>query len=233
MRKVRDNAAVRYRIAACLESLGRLREARELYLTVVGEGAKPTAEDAEIQAAGRTKAQDLDKRIPTLAVRTVDGAAATLTIDGRAAQLGEAVPVDPGEHRVVLTRPGVQAAESRANVLEGAHVALSIPLTAPAMADPASSPTRPASSTAAARKSGWAERWQPRALRWASRRWCCSSCARAPSRTSTAPAPVAHVRAAGKGRSKDGALARRRWAPLPRCSAALASSQPVWGSRCS
>lgn len=146
VRKVRDNAAVRYRIAACLESLGRLREARDLFLAVVGEGAKPTAEDAEIQAAGRTKAQDLDKRIPTLAVRTVDGAAATLTIDGRAAQLGEAVPVDPGEHRVVLTRPGVQAAESRANVLEGAHVALSIPLAAPATADLAPSPVRPAST---------------------------------------------------------------------------------------
>lgn len=145
VRKVRDNAAVRYRIATCLESLGRLREARDLYAAVVGEGAKPTAEDAEIQAAGRTKAQDLDKRIPTLAVRTVDGAAATLTIDGRSAELGEAVPVDPGEHRVVLTRTGVQPAESRANVLEGAHVALSIPLAAPATADQPKPPRSPSS----------------------------------------------------------------------------------------
>lgn len=152
VRKVRDNAAVRYRIAACLESLGRLREARDLYATVVGEGAKPTAEDAEIQAAGRTKAQDLEKRIPTLAVRTADGAAATLTIDGRAAQLGEAVPVDPGEHRVVLTRPAVQAAESRANVIEGAHVALSIPLAATATVDPPPQPAKPASSGGSSQK---------------------------------------------------------------------------------
>ncbi len=152
VRKVRDNAAVRYRIAACLESLGRLREARELFATVVGEGAKPTAEDAEIQAAGRAKAQDLDKRIPTLAVRTVDGGAATLTIDGRAAQLGEAVPVDPGEHRVVLTRAGAQPAESRANVLEGAHVALSIPLSAPSAGDAPVPPAPPASSGGSSQK---------------------------------------------------------------------------------
>lgn len=131
--KVRESASVRYRIASVLESLGRLREARDAFRALAN--AKPTlaANEQEVAASAEERANALDKKVPTLTVQ-VDGAPPAdfkLTVDGKDVppeQRSAPLPLDPGEHVVSASGTGMRPFESRVRLSEGGGVALTVPV---------------------------------------------------------------------------------------------------------
>jgi hypothetical protein len=135
VKAVRDTAAVRYRIATCFENLGRLVEARALFSKVT-DGARPSSDDASIDAAAKDHVTALDARIPTVEVRVADGKGALLRVDGEdGAPLEPGAPplgLDPGEHLLVLERQGQKATERRVRVAEGARTTVTMGFEAPA-----------------------------------------------------------------------------------------------------
>ncbi|MBX3187100.1 MAG: hypothetical protein KF819_08800 [Labilithrix sp.] len=148
--RVKESGSVRYRIAANLEALGRLREARDAFRALaVSRGATAPA-DQEIVKGAAERAHALDKRLPHLVIRlegwppeartTVDGAAVPASTSART------VDVDPGEHVVGVTAPGVQPYEQTLTASEGADVNVTVPPPAPL----ASAPPPPAEGEAAA-----------------------------------------------------------------------------------
>lgn len=107
VQRVRDTASVRYRIASCLEALGKLERAREAYLAI-GEVARP--EDADVVTSSKAKAKELEGRLGELSLR-IDGDGS----EGRAAVDGTDLPLAagsattflmPGEHRVTFEPRG-------------------------------------------------------------------------------------------------------------------------------
>jgi hypothetical protein len=147
VRAIRDTPAVRFRLAACLAALGRLRDARAMYTQVTGEKALPSREDAEIARRAREQVSALDARIPSLLILTDDGRAATVSVDGRpAGGSGDALPLDPGEHTVVAARPDGASSEAKVSLAEGARIRLTVHLTPTPLANaPAASPASTAS----------------------------------------------------------------------------------------
>ena len=131
--KVRESASVRYRIASVLESLGRLRDARDAFRALAA--SKPTLppNEQEIATSSEERAQSLDKRIPTLTLQT-DGKPppeAKIAIDGTPvapSMLGTPIPLEPGEHVVSATGTGAAPFESRVKLAEGGGVALTVPV---------------------------------------------------------------------------------------------------------
>lgn len=131
--KVRESAAVRYRIASVLESLGRLRDARDAFRALAA--SKPTlpANEQEIATSAEDRAQALDKRIPTLTLQP-DGKPppeAKIAIDGTPVppeKLGAPIPLEPGEHVVSATGTGGPPFESRVKLSEGGGVSMTLPV---------------------------------------------------------------------------------------------------------
>lgn len=143
---VKDTANVRYRIATCLEALGRRAEALANYQATIrlGEGDR-TATDA-VRAATE-HAAELDRVVPRLTVVLpsdvppgtqvkVDDA----TID--AAALGGPIPFEPGAHTITATSPGRTPFQTGVTLPEGGRVSITVILP-PA---PVSSAPAPASS---------------------------------------------------------------------------------------
>jgi hypothetical protein len=107
---VKDTANVRYRIATCLEALGRRAEALSSYQSAVrlAEGDK-SAEDAARESAAR--AAQLDRIVPHLSVVVpADAPAETrVRIDDApvdADALKNPIPLDPGMHTIAAEAPG-------------------------------------------------------------------------------------------------------------------------------
>lgn len=155
VKAVRDTAAVRYRIATCLENLGRLVEARALFAKVTGD-VRPSTDDANIEAAAKDRLAALDARIPMVDVRVADGKAAALRVDGQdgvplaqgAASL--ALSLDPGEHLLVLEREGQKPAERRVRVAEGNHITVTLAFEASSLAPAVAPAGAPLAGVAAA-----------------------------------------------------------------------------------
>lgn len=143
VKAVRDTAAVRYRIATCFENLGRLVEARALFSKVT-DGARPSSDDASIDAAAKDRVAALDARIPTVEVRVADGKRALLRVDGQDGLLLEQgtppVGLDPGEHLLVLEREGQKPTERRVRVAEGARTTVTMGFESPAPQAPMPAP---------------------------------------------------------------------------------------------
>jgi hypothetical protein len=107
---VKDTANVRYRIATCLEALGRRAEALSSYQAAVrlAEGDKSAADAARESAA---RAAQLDRIVPHLSVVVPpDAPTETLVrIDDApvdADSLKNPIPLDPGLHTIAAEAPG-------------------------------------------------------------------------------------------------------------------------------
>lgn len=129
--KVRESTAVRYRIASVLESLNRLREARDAFRALAA--SKPTLpnNEHEVADAAAAKALEIDKRIPHVIVKldpswppdtrvTVDGGIVPASPGPRG------VEVDPGDHVIGAMSPKTGPAESTVTVAAGGEVTVNL-----------------------------------------------------------------------------------------------------------
>ena len=114
--QVKESAQVRYRIAACLEALKRLRESRDAYRACAAMKASLPPKDQPVADACAEKALAIDKRIPKIVV-TVSGdnppADAKISVDGHPVPAGRPVEQDPGEHTVQGSASGMKPFEQK------------------------------------------------------------------------------------------------------------------------
>jgi hypothetical protein len=122
-------------VALCDEKLGRLASAfekftlaRDLAAEMLASGDKDVAAHKK---AATTHIASLEKRVPHVTIEFVPPLLpeTTIIIDGKAYaknQLVE-VPVDPGEHEVVVSAPGYLPFETTFAIAEGEHHSVAIP----------------------------------------------------------------------------------------------------------
>jgi tetratricopeptide (TPR) repeat protein len=130
---VKESASVRYRIASVLESLGRLREARDAFRALVAAKWTLPASEQEIADSSAERAHALDKKIPRLLIRLQDNPPpdARVTIDGAAVPASTTVrpiELDPGEHLVQASAPTARSSETQVTLVDGAEVAVTVVL---------------------------------------------------------------------------------------------------------
>jgi hypothetical protein len=124
--QVKMTPQVRYHIASCEESLGRLVAAYGGYDLALKQG-QGMPQDFIVEVEGAI--ERLDERIPKLVFERGAGAdAATIELDGvvlGATSVGQEIPVDPGPHSISATAPGhkafsltVDAEESKTQAVE-------------------------------------------------------------------------------------------------------------------
>ncbi len=138
---MKDTANVRYRIASCLEALGRRAEALGNY-----EAAAKLAEQekvADVLKVAAEHAADLDRQVPRLSVvlPTNAPAATEVRVDDapvdRSSLAG--MLLDVGHHTIRATAPGDSPFETAVTLPEGGRVSISVVLT-PAAAPPGQPP---------------------------------------------------------------------------------------------
>jgi len=147
---VKETANVRYRIASCLEALGRRAEALASYDAAVRLGAQdPSA--ADVVQASRARAAQIDPTVarlsvvvppevrPSTEVRVDD---APIDLDSASASL----PLDPGHHTIRATAPGCVPFDTAVTLSAGGRVSITVTLQ-PAGAAPPPSALPPAAST--------------------------------------------------------------------------------------
>jgi hypothetical protein len=138
---VKDTANVRYRMATCLEALGRRAEALSNYQAAVrlAEGDKTAAEAARASAA---RIEQLDRIIPRLTVVVPPDAPPDtevriddLPVGGDA--LRNPIPLDPGHHTIAANALGKAPYRTGVTLPEGGAVSITVALQplVPAVAD--------------------------------------------------------------------------------------------------
>lgn len=114
--QVKESAQVRYRIAAVLEAMNRLRESRDAYRACAAMKSSLPPKDQAVADACAEKALAVDKKVPKLVV-TISGenppADARITVDGAPVPTGRPVEQDPGEHTVQGTASGMKPFEQK------------------------------------------------------------------------------------------------------------------------
>lgn len=113
------------RIAECDAALGRLVESAEAYRAVVRTPLPPNSPAAFQSAVEQAKAElaQVEPRVPKIVVQ-VDPASAAgqqLQVDGQtvpSALIGEALPLDPGTHKVMVYAPGYISTEQQVPLKE-------------------------------------------------------------------------------------------------------------------
>jgi hypothetical protein len=121
-----------YRLATCYEGLGKTASAWASYLEVA-EAAK-AAKQADRERVARERAKALAVKLPYLTIRANDPAV-SVTRDGKpvpAGQLGVAVAVDPGKHKIVASAPGMASFTREIESQAGTPLTVEIPKLEPA-----------------------------------------------------------------------------------------------------
>ncbi len=118
-RKLHASPRITYNLSVGLIQQGRLVYASELLRELTGTAAV----ERSVQSAAEERLQTLRERIGTLTI-TVEGdlSRTTLELDSRpleTALLDVAIPVDPGDHRVVARREGQELVSRTIAVEEG------------------------------------------------------------------------------------------------------------------
>jgi len=130
-----------FNIADCEEKLGRLATSWTLFQEV----AQRLPSDDDRRAIAMRRARALEARVPMLTVHLLSAGRSDVLVrrDGVAlgvASLDTSLPVDPGEHVVVVEAPGTEPKQFRASVGEGERAQLEVSLGA---ALPAGQPPHP------------------------------------------------------------------------------------------
>src|SRR5450432_1405664 len=147
-----------FNIADCEEKLGRLATSWTLFQEVVQR--LPPADNR--RAIAEQRAGKLEPRVPKLSIQLAHSDRSDVTVrrDGvslGAASLDTALPVDPGDHVVVVEAPGTRPAEFHTHIVEGQNAVLAVAIgeALPATDQPGTGPnttpsTEPARSHTAA-----------------------------------------------------------------------------------
>lgn len=138
VREVRDTVPVRYRIASCLEGMGKLASARAAYRAVASPTSYPSPDDADIVKTAQEREAAIEPRVPRLTLEVPPGAPSGLTakIDGADVPTSEPAWLDPGDHEIRADAPGHRPFASRVSMSEGARVSLRIALERESRQDP-------------------------------------------------------------------------------------------------
>jgi len=129
---VRDTANVRFRIASCLEALGRMAEALANYdaAVFIGEGDQAAADAVR---ASRARAVQLDRVVArlTLVFATPPTAGVEVRVDDTRidpARLRDPIALDSGHHSVSATAPGMESFRTGVTLPEGGQVSITVEL---------------------------------------------------------------------------------------------------------
>jgi hypothetical protein len=138
---VKESASVRYRIGSVLESLGRLREARDSFRALAASKSNLTTPEKDIADNAAERAHLLDKKIPRLVLRLQPNppADARVSIDGApvpASTTPRAIELDPGEHHILASSPTSKLTETKVTLTEGGEVEVQVLLEPNAPATP-------------------------------------------------------------------------------------------------
>ena len=133
VQKVKDTPQVQYRIAVCLAGSGKLREAKQAFSAITAH--PDNQEEKDVEAAAKEQVTVLTAKTPTVTVhlRTQPPAGAQIQIDGVAAKAEQPTDVNPGEHVVTLTGPGIKRSELKVTTQESVRqvVEVAVELDAP------------------------------------------------------------------------------------------------------
>ncbi len=116
-----------FNIADCEEKLGRLATSWTLFQEVVQR--LPPADNR--RAIAEQRASKLEPRVPKLSIRLAPSDRSDVTVRRDGVSLGTAsldtpLPVDPGDHIVIVQAPGTRPAEFHAQVAEGQNAVLAV-----------------------------------------------------------------------------------------------------------
>jgi hypothetical protein len=116
-----------FNIADCEEKLGRLATSWTLFQEVVQR--LPPADNR--RAIAEQRASKLEPRVPKLSIRLAHSDRTDVTVRRDGVSLGSAsldtsLPVDPGDHVVIVEAPGTRAAEFHSRVAEGENAVLDV-----------------------------------------------------------------------------------------------------------
>lgn len=136
--EVKMTPQVRFHIALCLESTGRLVEALETFRLAATEAG--TAAPNVVKEANE-HLSSLEKRIPTLTLVLTSGAPDDeLTLDGKPVATQTSVPVDPGLHTVAVLHAGKIVREQTITLEESKGLRMELSPPAP---EPPKEPEKP------------------------------------------------------------------------------------------
>jgi hypothetical protein len=123
------------RVAECEAALGKLVEAAESFRAVVRWPLPPNAPPAFQSAIDQAKGElaQVEPRVPKLLVQATPAGVAneSMVVDGTAvpgALIGEPFPLDPGDHKVLVTAPGYSSAEQVVTLKERETKTLAVDL---------------------------------------------------------------------------------------------------------
>ncbi len=138
---VRDTANVRYRIASCLEALGRRAEALTSYESAVRIG-QSDASSADVLQESRERADQLDRVVAHLAIAFTPSPppGVELRIDDvpvDPSMSGNDLRLDPGHHSIAASAPGTAPFRTGVTLVEGSRLRLAIDLAPLSGAEPA------------------------------------------------------------------------------------------------
>jgi hypothetical protein len=116
-----------FNIADCEEKLGRLATSWTLFQEVVQR--LPPADNR--RAIAEQRSSKLEPRVPKLSIHLGGTARTDVTVRRDGVSLGSAsldtpLPVDPGDHVVIVEAPGARPAEFHARVAEGDNAVLAV-----------------------------------------------------------------------------------------------------------
>jgi hypothetical protein len=118
------------RIGDCEEKEGKLADAWTHYLEARDGLTSADPKDTQI-AAAKTRIAKVERRIPKLTVKLAAGAPSDTKVtrdevELPAGSIGEAMPVNVGEHIVVASAPGRKSTTQRISVAEGKSVTVEV-----------------------------------------------------------------------------------------------------------
>ena len=129
------------------ERLGRLREARAQYQSILDEQLAHYAPQLffDAQATARTELADRLPRIPPLQIFVTGAPAADvqLLLDGQPTSIGEALPQNPGEHTITATAPDREPGKQTVTLQEGTQARITLELQPPPPPPPPPKPVMP------------------------------------------------------------------------------------------
>jgi hypothetical protein len=115
-------------LAGCHEHQGRIATAWREYLTTAAR-AEDTGD--ERAAFARERAAALEPRLPKLVIRLKQAAPGVEVLRNRepmpAGEIGNAIPVDPGEYEIIARGPGKQDFRLTVTLKEGAQAVVTVP----------------------------------------------------------------------------------------------------------